>query len=283
MIKSLILSLLFPSLIYTCGIATNQTESLFPCFTKHHTPTWSVLSEYIHLLPLARYLDISNDELAQLLEQPPIQHLPHLAGYNTQLIAHTLDLIEAKTHLTWANDFREILLLLKKSKMNHFYYHGTNLSSLKYIEAHGFCGMERDYAVEDIEWLEKDGFHIGTGSAQKLDTFYISGRVEVSCDYGIHSPEWLDQTLSAHPEGANHPILRKYISQYLHPKQFALIAIQYKPRHPLSKKKIQTLTLQEAISYLPYMIYNTESNREIHTQDVCTSTLHYYLLPKELN
>lgn len=269
-------------LIYNKCIPVDRTSEL-ESLTKDHR--FSKLKEderfvkfslYIQILPLARHLNATFDEVANLVLSNPFTRMdaPLVAG----------QLIEQKKKLKASENLEEILKILDEAGMCSYYYHGTNIYALEVMKTHGLGTDKRDY---DPALLQRVELLASGNSGLKTEQFHVSGCADFSYGYANRSPEWAYLSNGRYPEHvskedrAAHDALRE---KYSKTTEIALVQIQLVHKENAGRLKANVDFVRSGQGSPTFVIKNFAQdhniNKVIRNADFHPVSVVYYRLPR---
>lgn len=263
-------------------IPIDRTADLSP-LTNHHK--FSTLDEagrfvkfsiYIHLLPLARHLQATFDEVAELVMTNSIRRddIPVMA----------VKLIKFKNPKDLL-DVQKVLEILDEAGMSSFFYHGTNVCALEVMREHGLGTTQRDY---DVDLLRRVGVVPQSSSGRNTDVFYVSGLPDYSYAYANRSPEWMYMSgrrpMDSNVSDADRKQFHALRERYEKTTEIALIQIQLSHTPDSNQRRVQIGEIRrhdipESFLITQYACHQNV-NKQISNADFNPVSVVFYRLPR---
>lgn len=232
----------------------------------------SRVGKYVHLIPLAEFLNYPLKDLAELIlvSRDSITDLAIL-------------LIRQAKGWTLERDLKQILSFLDQCGLDAYVYHGTNVHAMQLIQQYGFGSSRRDY---DVDLLRRVGATFGTKSNLDLNTFWVAGSASESYGYANSSPEWWslrDNRRLVFSNETERSAYSELVKKYDQANEACLIQMRFPSRRAISPY----LNLVESGELPPsavvsYLIEDSNSNK-IHNSDFFPISMAYYRLPRLRN
>ena len=229
----------------------------------------TVLSIYIHLLPLVRHLDANLSDLVDIVSTG---RFSLNTGLDDGYTVAAVELIKRKKEWTLKENLREMILLARECGLTCYSYHGTNLRALDNILKNGLGSTTRDYDPKMIANQKLSG--------SDPTTFYVASRPDYSYSYSLNSPEWAYMT-GNFSSASQQEEARKYQAY----TEVALVQIRRAPKEDLSEKIIAARVEYAAESnnhllMFQHSIASRDIDEKVQADTFRPLEVVYYRLPK---